>query len=518
VFTVNLTCPAEVDAAAGGSTFIDSVMFLTEPGNEAPALTNGETPSDLWDYVLVPQDGDPASTAAGDGVYSDSSIPQSPFGQFGAWVGPAGSGSIAFDDILPNHQYSIGVACGLGNIDSLGFTNLIAGADGHVISAWSTITTDADKNWTLTGAVAPVSDTSLAITSATLAASTTGVDVSATVSKAGQTGAATDATGSVQFSEGGQAIGSPIAVHDGVASGTLTGIPQGDHSYTAVYTPDTAGALLYRASAPSAASATVTVPAPPANKTDSSLSLHGELIGADGATFTAIVQAAGATAADATGSVEFWSGGEKKGEGDISNGVATYVASGLTPGSHSYTAKYAGDVKYNASAESAPASVTVTAPAEPETLADGGTVKPGSKYKVEYGNGTFAAGATVTGEIHSDPITLDETAVADSDGAVVYTFTAPTSLVAGSSHELALTDGDTTETMSFTVAAAAADPTPTPTPTDPAPGSNNPVSFATDWMQGAVGTPGMAIGALIVVLLVAAGSGWFVLRRSRTNQ
>jgi hypothetical protein len=252
--------------------------------------------------------------------------------------------------------------------------------------------------------------------------------------------------------------------------------------------------------------------------------------GAGSATLTATVQAAGVTATGATGTVEFHTGDTPVVSAPVVNGIGSFTVSGLTAGhSYAYTADYVPDAASTFGASTSTAqSVTPTAAAvvPGAELAAGTAMVAGTAYKVTVPAGTFTAGDTVTGVIHSDPITLTETSTVAGDGSTVFAFTAPTGVPAGD-HQLILSDAHSkTSTTAFTVAAAA-DPTTTPPATatagtgvsagtDPSAG-NSPVSFATDWVGGMASTP-MGVAALfglLVAAVAAAVGGWLYFWRQR---
>jgi hypothetical protein len=272
-----------------------------------------------------------------------------------------------------------------------------------------------------------------------------------------------------------------------------------------------------------------TISAPKASSTVTTVGLVASA-GAGSATLTATVQAAGATATSATGTVEFHTGDTPVVSAPVVNGIGSFTVSGLTAGhSYAYTAVYVPDAASTFGTSTSTAqSVTPTAAAvvPGAELAAGTAMVAGTAYKVTVPAATFTAGDTVTGVIHSDPITLTETSTVAGDGSTVFAFTAPTGVPAGD-HQLILSDAHSkTSTTAFTVAAAA-DPTTTPPATatagtgvsagtDPSAG-NSPVSFATDWVGGMASTP-MGVAALfglLVAAVAAAVGGWLYFWRQR---
>ncbi len=164
--------------------------------------------------------------------------------------------------------------------------------------------------------------------------------------------------------------------------------------------------------------------------------------------------------------------------------------------------------------ESPSATATATTPAPLATTGRGATaggsdivplttgtaLVEGTKHSVAAPAGTFVAGETVTGAIHSDPVALVETAVANADGSVTYSFTVPAGLPAGT-HTLVLTGaaGATFEVTGLTVAGT----------------SNAPFLADTNWLAttGPAGTAGMTAMVLGGLTLMAAGAGVYLRRR-----
>ncbi len=487
----DLICPAGAKAAG----------FLAQSGAAIQTVTTADYPQELPGYFDAALDGDGAAFPVDE--------TGSPVGAIGVNVG---AGTWYGPGFAPGGLPSFIRAQALNGVTSLDLGLVCIGSDdlkvvldgsNKTIAAWTTLTVNSvDENWSVPAPAPAKIDTAVTVSATPPSGGST--TLAAVIST--EAGTANDATGTVEFFDNTgtpTSVGTASVTDDGLATKTLTGLTVGTHSYSATYTPAEDN-VKYNGSS-STADATITVvPA----KIDSTVSLAGAAKGDDGAIFTATVKANGTTATAATGTVEFWSDGAKKGEGALTNGVATYTATGLTPGqTYGYTARYAGDTAYNAAAESAEA--TVTLPDAPTELNAGDQVTPGTTYVVNVPAGTFTAGATISGEIHSDPIPLTETATAGTDGSAVYTFTAPDSLPSGD-HELVLTSSVTTDapfTLAFIVAAAA--------PTDD-PGTNPPLGFATDWIASAASTPaGLAglIGTLVLVLGGGTAGGWLYLRR-----
>ena len=460
--------------------------FVTTPGAEIVPVPNATTP------VLASNGGYPLVNFQALGRSDEGEIltPDLAFSQVfynSSFTGAALDGWLQADT-----TYSIGLVC----VTISDTAYLDPDSDGNSIATWGTLSVDSTLHYTFKAATKASTLVASAKPAGAYAAA-----VSASVQSNGATAA--DATGSVEFFEAGTSVGT-AQVAAGVATLPLSGLSVGVHSYTASYTP--AADSAYSASQTTAA-ASVTVDLV---KLDTTVGLTGELQGENAAAFTATVASAGSTASSATGAVEFFDGATKLGSADLVAGVASYTATGLAAGTtHQITAVYVGDSAYNASPASA--SVAIAVPAAPVALVEGATVTPGTRYAYTAPAGSFTAGEIVTGEIHSDPIALTETATAAADGSVVYIFTAPSALVAGD-HSLILTgeQSDATVSVAFVVAAAPVNgpgTTPGGGVTPGAAGSNAAAAFHTDWVGQAAGSnPVGFIAAIAALLALAAGA------------
>lgn len=140
-------------------------------------------------------------------------------------------------------------------------------------------------------------------------------------------------------------------------------------------------------------------------------------------------------------------------------------------------------------------------------LKAGDALVAGTKHGVVAPAGTFVAGETVTGEIHSDPVLLTETAVALADGSVGYTFVVPAGLPAGT-HTLVLKGaaGATFEVTGLTVAST----------------SNAPFLADTNWLAAAASSPASTAGLAAMVLggltLMGVGGGVYLARRRKGSR
>ena len=140
-------------------------------------------------------------------------------------------------------------------------------------------------------------------------------------------------------------------------------------------------------------------------------------------------------------------------------------------------------------------------------LTSGASLVEGTKYGVVAPAGTFVAGETVSGEIHSEPVVLAETAVANADGSVNYTFTVPAGLPAGT-HTLVLKGaaGGTYEVTGLTVGSS----------------SNAPFLADTNWFSAAAANPASTAGLTAMVVggltLMVVGGGIYLSRRRKASK
>jgi hypothetical protein len=168
------------------------------------------------------------------------------------------------------------------------------------------------------------------------------ITFTATVSGAGTP------TGSVEFFDGAQSLGSTNLV-SGSAALTTSALAGGSHSITASYSGDSTHLA--------STSAIINQKVKFVTSTSLTSSLNPSVFG-QAVTFTANVTSAGGTP---TGSVTFFDYGQPIGSATLSAGNGSIATAGLTAGSHALTAMYNGDANF-AGSTTATLIQTVAAP------------------------------------------------------------------------------------------------------------------------------------------------------------
>ena len=454
---------------AGNSTFATSASSATTVTVTTSALTATTT----------------ALTASATSITTGQSV------TFTATVSASGStpsGSVTFSDGS--------TVLGTGTLNGSGvatYTTSSLGVGAHSITASyagnSTFATSASSATTITITAPALTATTTALTaSATSITTGQSVTFTATVSASGST-----PSGSVTFSDGSTVLGTGTLNGSGVATYTTSSLGVGAHSITASY----AGNSTFAASVSSATTITITAPALTATTTALTASATSITTG-QSVTFTATVSASGSTP---SGSVTFSDGSTVVGMGTLNgSGVATYITSSLSLGTHSISVSYAGNSTFASSASSATV-VIVTAPAltaSTATLTASATaVTPGANVTFNVVVAPASGTGTPTGTVSFMNGTTALAAISLSNGAASYS---TTSLPVGADSISAVYSGDTnfsgstssTVTVnvqalvpSFTLGAsptsgtvtagATAQTTITVTPVN---GFNSPVSFA----------------------------------------
>lgn len=206
------------------------------------------------------------------------------------------------------------------------------------------------------------------------------------------------ATGSVQFLVDGTSAGAPVSLNNGYASQAIAFSSAGQHLVTAVYS----GSSSFAGSASPAFTETVT----PAATSLSLVCGAQSLSWGQGLTLTANVSALAPGGGTPSGTITFFDAGQQIGAVPTDAfGNASFNASALAVGVHSFSASFASTASYGASA-SAPVAVTVS-PA-PTTLS----------LSVSSANLSYGQGETLSVSV-ACPTATASGSVAIYDGATL---------------------------------------------------------------------------------------------------
>jgi uncharacterized delta-60 repeat protein len=301
----------------------------------------------------------------------------------------------------------------------------------------------------------------------------------------------TGATGTVTFFDGAATIGTAPVVSD-VATLSISTLGGGAHSLTASYPGDSN----YAPSTSAVHSHTVnTAPTTTTIVSSANPSERNASV-----TFTATVTAG------ATGSVSFFDGVTPLGTANLTGTDATLSTAALSPGPHSITATYGGDVNF---APSTSPLLSQTVNRGPTTTSLVSTVNPSTFGSPVTFNATVTAGATGT-------VTFSEGATTLGSGTItagVASFT--TSALSAGNHSITATyDGDTEFAPSTsTPVSQTVDPAPTSTSLASAPNPSTygaAATFTATVTTGATGNVEFREGVtLIGSAAINAGSAVF---------
>lgn len=369
-----------------GSDPCTPVGTYTKDGSSTVTISP-ETTTDLGDFTLpatrttTTVDANPQTASPDDQVTLNAVV-----------VSKTGAGTptgrVSF---FSEHGQSLGDAALDNGTASLTVTGSNLGTGVHEIKAhYSGDGTYANSNGytavSISGA-AGKSASSTAVTSS-MNPSNQGDQVTFTVKVIGPDGSAVP-TGTVQLLVNGSNYGGPATLQNGSAAVTVTTLPAGASTVSALYSGDT----LY---ASSVGSVTQTVNASTAN-TGTSTALatsNASVTEGDAVTFTAAVTPDSGNASP-SGNVTFADNGTPLATRSLNSGTATYQTSTLSVGTHSITATYVGDATYTSSTS---AVVTETVAAKPPVNGGGGGGGTG-------GGGTTGGGGSTGGGSTPPPTT-----------------------------------------------------------------------------------------------------------------
>ncbi len=195
-------------------------------------------------------------------------------------------------------------------------------------------------------------------------------------------------TGSVQFLDGANSLGS-VTLASGSAQLVVTTFTQGVHSLTAVYSGDANDAP----STSAVYTQTVKLNANTSVASSPNPSVVGQSV-----TITATV------AAGATGTVQFLDGSTVLGSSAVSGGTAALTTANLAQGTHTLTASYSGDSNYLAQSSAAitqtvtpktPTTTTIASSSNPSIVGQSVTFTASVSPSAATGSVQFLDGTTV---------------------------------------------------------------------------------------------------------------------------
>jgi hypothetical protein len=277
---------------------------------------------------------------------------------------------------------------------------------------------DAGFEFVATPPATTAASTTTLVSSAPAAAAGTPVTLTATVVSASGSGATP--TGTVDFTQDGNDLGTIALQSNGTAALTTSTLPIGTDHITATYSGDSA----YSGGASTALTQVIS---PPTNAVGTTTTLVPSVLSAAGGTsvtFTATITPA-TPGAVPTGTVSFTLNGTSLGSSGVqSNGTATFTTTTLPVGSDPIVAGYSGDSIY-ASSVSTAVTETITAPptlvpaitkSTVPTSIVGGVASHGSvtfsitneTSALVKGKGSVAIFASTTGVIDSSSILLGQ--------------------------------------------------------------------------------------------------------------
>ena len=291
--------------------------------------------------------------------------------------------------------------------------------------------------------------------------------------------------GSVQFSDGPTALGSPVTVAAGSAQLTTAALTVGSHSLTAIFTPTSANYAI----APTNAVTYVINPPPPGSTTTVlGVSPAGPVAAGTTETITATV-----TPGAAAGTVQFLDGVTPIGAPVTVSGGAAQTTTTLAAGTHSLTAHFvSGNASFNDST-SAAVSYVVKPPATATTTAL--TVTPAGP--VTFGTSVTLAAAVTPSSAAGTVQFLDGTTVLDTKSVSAGAASLTTVGLSGGQHTLSATFVPTDPLdFSGSTGTASLDVTAVDTTTALAVTPAGPVTAGAEVTLTATVTPATAVGGV----------------------
>ncbi|MCW2523365.1 MAG: Ig-like domain repeat protein, partial [Frankiales bacterium] len=354
---------------------------------------------------------------------------------------------------------------------------------------------------------AQATTTTLAVNPASPAAFGASVNLQATVTPSA-------AEGTVQFTDGGKALGAAVAVSGGTATLDANTLAAGNHSFAARFTATSAAAF---GDSVTASPTPFTVAPQPTSIVLTSDPADLVSVG------TPVTFKATLTPANAGGSVEFFDGQTSLGRSSVSADQAKITTTALAEGDHSVTAVFTPAyplVLTAATSDAVTLTVKAAAIMAPPT-SDGQTLTPNQTLhagdQLTLSAAGFVPGETVAIVLHSTPQTLG-TVQADSNGNVTANVTIPSGLPAGK-HTLSLVGQADTTSYTFVIAAAAA-ATSTAAGTDPTAATS--AAAADPTAAASSGSSLASTGAKVIPAALAAllliGGGFLLMGGARRRR
>jgi Bacterial Ig-like domain (group 3) len=336
---------AEFNPAAGGTS--EFSVNAQVPGNPIPSITIGNAQGNVGTSIMFPVtlSNLSAQTVSVNYSFTPGTAPTSDFGDVPGTLNiPPGTTQTTINVPAINDQ------SGVNEQFTITISNPVNGTLANLQSSESA-----------TGTIIPNAGTTASTTTLTATPNPVKhgflVTFTATVAATGGSNTSTVPTGFVNFVLNGSIIGTSALNGSGQATFTSTTLPLGNDNVTAIYVGD----ATYASSSSFLGEADVDV----VNQITTTITLSATTTtpAAGGSDLLTATITPGSAGPALTGTVEFFDGGTLLGtdaNGILSDGQSFFLWTNFTLGSHSLTAQYLGDNRYNGSTSS-PVNVTVSA-------------------------------------------------------------------------------------------------------------------------------------------------------------
>ncbi len=334
------------------------------------------------------------------------------------------------------------------NVSVVSATQITATTPAHIAGAVDVVVTTPGGSGTLTNGFTYSTSTPTVVVTASNANPSLGdtVTLTATLSNG------SSPSGTVTFKDNGATLGTGT-ISGTIASYSTSGMSTGSHSITAEYAGDTNNAA--------ATSSALTVTVGQSTPTVVVTASNANPSPGDAVTFTATLS----NGSSPSGTVTFKDNGATLGTGTISGTTASYSTSGLSTGSHSITAEYAGDTN-NAAATSSSITVSV-GQSTPTVVVTASNANPSPGDTVTFtatlsnssspsGTVTFKDnGATLgTGTISGTTASYSTSGLSTGSHSITAEYAGDTSNAAATSSSITVTVGQSTPTVVVTASNA----------------------------------------------------------------